>query len=96
VTAGWLRRRHRGRLVLGGKVAEPVEGDPFLNGAVADPSVKTKLSNDEVMVWVDGDILLVDGDVVLNVAVADRMNGQNLSIDTVPDRIVAVADLIND
>jgi hypothetical protein len=67
--------------VLGIVVADSIDEDLFLNGAVADTGDQPKLSNDEVLVSVDRDILLVDEDIFVNVEDADVMNGQNLSID---------------
>jgi hypothetical protein len=53
LVAGCLGHRHRGKLVLGDEVAEPVDADPFLNGAVADrrdePTRQTMRSGSALM-----------------------------------------------
>jgi hypothetical protein len=55
-------------------VADAIDEDLFLNGAVTDPCDEQELSNNEVMVSFDGNILLVDEDILLNVEDADLMN----------------------
>jgi hypothetical protein len=56
------------------QVAESVDEDLSLNGAVTGTSDEQELSNDEDMVSFDGNILLVDEDIFLNVEDADLMN----------------------
>ena len=67
-------RRHRWEFVLGSGVADSIDEDVFLDGAVADPSDEQKLSNDEDIVSVDEDILVIDEDIFLNVEDANLMN----------------------